>query len=415
MYSFDTATLRRLRGLRGSGIGPNVYFLGLTSLLTDVSSEMVASILPIYLVVGLGLAPWQFGVVEGLHQGVAAVARLLGGVLADRWRRHRDTAAIGYGLSAVCKLALPMAGQAWLAITTIVGIDRFGKGLRTAPRDALISLSCEPRRLGAAFGVHRAMDTAGALLGPLAAFAILGALAQAYDVVFVVSFFVAVIGCAVLLLLVRERPDDIRHVAARPGIAAWMGLLRHPPYRALLLAGGALGAATVSDAFLYLALQERAAIDVALFPLLYVATAAVFLVLAIPAGRLGDRWGRGRVFLLGHALLPLAYLAPLGTDTAAGAAWLALGLLGAYYACTDGVLMAMAGAVLPEAHRAAGMALLITVVGLARLLASVVFGALWSHGGIGTALTAFAVALALALAMTARMVLRMERHGEPDQ
>ena len=144
MYPIESKNLQGLRGGRWSGVGPNVFFLGLTSFLTDISSEMVASILPIYMVFVLRLTPLQIGVVDGLYQGAAALARLAGGLFADRWRRNREVAAAGYGLSALCKLGLLAVGSAWGPLSGVIALDRVGKGLRTAPRDALISLSSEP-------------------------------------------------------------------------------------------------------------------------------------------------------------------------------------------------------------------------------------------------------------------------------
>ena len=183
-------------------------FLGLTSLLTDVSSEMVATILPLYLVFYLRLSPFEFGVLDGLYHGAAALVRLVGGFTADRWRRHKELAAAGYGLSAVCKLGLLAAGGAWGALVAVVLLDRTGKGLRTAPRDALISLSSPREELATAFGVHRALDTAGAMLGPILAFGLLALAADAFDAVFVVSFCAAMLGLGVLVLFVENRPVE---------------------------------------------------------------------------------------------------------------------------------------------------------------------------------------------------------------
>lgn len=405
MYPLDAARLRGLRGSRWSGVGPNVWFLGMTSLLTDVSSEMVAAVLPVYIVFALKLTPLQFGLVDGLYQGAAAVARLASGAVADRWHRHREVAAAGYGLSAVCKIGLLAAGSAWGGLSVVIALDRLGKGLRTAPRDALISLSSAADRLGLAFGVHRAMDTFGALLGPLVAFGILALLPDAYDVVFVTSFFVALVGLAVLLCFVRNgRQQRAARADATPFLQGARALLRIAPFRAIVAAASLLGLATVGDAFFYLVLQKRAALDAAYFPLMYVATAASYLLLAIPAGRLGDRIGRGRVFLLGYALLLGACLSLLLPDTGS-AGLLALVLLGAYYACTDGVLMAAASAWLPEARRATGLAILTTATGLARLVGSVAFGAVWSWWSVEAAIGLFAAGLALAMLASARLLL----------
>ena len=144
MYALDLQRLAGLRSTRWSGVGRNVYFLGATSLLTDLSSEMVAAVLPFYLAFALRLTPTQLGLVDGLYQGSAALTRLVGGWLADRWRRDREVAAAGYALSAACKLGLLGAGASWGPIAGVVALDRLGKGLRTTPRDALISLSCAP-------------------------------------------------------------------------------------------------------------------------------------------------------------------------------------------------------------------------------------------------------------------------------
>src|SRR6266850_3688491 len=134
------ATLRRVR----IGVGRTVIALGCTSLLTDVSSEMVSTVLPIYLVLHLGLTPLQFGFIDGIYQGVTALVRLIGGLAADRWHRHKEIAAAGYGISAFCKIGMIAAGAAWPVLASIVAVDRMGKGVRTAPRDALISLSTAP-------------------------------------------------------------------------------------------------------------------------------------------------------------------------------------------------------------------------------------------------------------------------------
>lgn len=147
-----------------------MLLLGLVSCFTDISSEMVSSILPIYLLVELQLSPLQFGLVDGLYQGVTAIARLGSGVVADRWHRYKAVAVAGYAMSAVCKLGLLAVGHAPAGLATVIAVDRTGKGLRTAPRDAMISLSARGGDMAAAFGVHRALDTIGVVVGPLLAY-----------------------------------------------------------------------------------------------------------------------------------------------------------------------------------------------------------------------------------------------------
>ena len=159
------------RSLGWRQVGPNVWMLGLTSLMTDVSSEMVASILPLYALFFLQTSPIGFGIVDGLQRGGPALMRLLGGSLTDRWRRHKEIAAVGYLASAVSRLSLLLIGRSPIGLVAAVTLDRLGKGLRTSPRDALISLSVPRAALAAGFGIHRALDTTGAMLGPILAFA----------------------------------------------------------------------------------------------------------------------------------------------------------------------------------------------------------------------------------------------------
>ncbi|MFK4225887.1 MFS transporter [Streptomyces sp. NPDC019890] len=401
----DTTAGIRTRPPRGTkvrrAVAGNVIALGAVSLLTDVSAEMVTAVLPLYLVVGLGMSPLAFGALDGLYQGATVLSRLAGGHLADRAQRRKLLAGIGYAISAGCKLALLAVTTPW-GIGAVLAADRSGKGLRTAPRDALISLSCPPEEQGRAFGVHRAMDTAGALLGPLAAFAVLWAARDGYDAVFVVSFCVAALGVLLLVLFVRDtsagkaeratvsRTPSNRRVLRAP--ARTRGLPR------LCLIAALLGAVTVSDSFLYLLLQRRLDLPTPYFPLLPVGAATGFLLLAVPLGRLADRIGRPGVFLAGHGALLIAYLlllAPWGGGRVA--AGCVLILLGTFYAATDGVLMAATGPLLPPQLTASGLALVQSSQALARFGGSLLFGVGWMYLGPEGALTVAAAALALAL------------------
>src|SRR5436190_19093973 len=176
MYQAESASILlkgRSRSRVATRVSRNVLLLGLTSLLTDVSSEMVSTVLPIYAMVALGASPLAYGLIDGLYQGTAALVRVASGILADRWSRYKELAAAGYGLSALCRIALLAVGGTVGGLSASIVVDRVGKGIRTAPRDALISLSSARERLGTAFGVHRAMDTAGAMLGPLVAVGVL--------------------------------------------------------------------------------------------------------------------------------------------------------------------------------------------------------------------------------------------------
>ncbi|MFG2976045.1 MFS transporter [Streptomyces sp. NPDC048331] len=379
-----------------------VLALGTVSLVTDISSEMVTAVLPLYLVLGLGLTPLQFGFLDGMFNGATALVRLLGGRLADRRGHHKRVAGAGYLLSALSRLGLLLAGGATGGIAAALAADRLGKGIRTAPRDALISLSGPPESLGRSFGVHRAMDTTGALLGPLAAFAVLWATADAYDAVFAVSFCVGLLGVLLLVVYVPAAPGSAAPApaGARP---PRLPVLRDRAFRRVLYASALLGATTIGDAFLYLLLLRALDLPPALFTLLPLGSAAVYLLLAVPAGRIADRTGRRTAFLLGHCGLLGAYallLAPVSTPTVVGV----LALLGIFYAATDGVLMALAAPALPTAGRAGGLAVLQTGQALARLLGAAGFGAAWTLWGQRPALWVATLALAGALAAASRIL-----------
>ncbi|MGW2566277.1 MFS transporter [Streptomyces sp. NPDC001537] len=396
-------------GRRPAAVPGTVLALGAVSLITDVSSEMVTAVLPLYVVAGLGLSPLGFGLLDGINNGVGALVRLAGGHLADRGgRRHKVVAGLGYGLSALCKPLLLLA-HTLPVISAVLAADRTGKGLRTAPRDAMISLATEPEHRGRAFGVHRAMDTTGALLGPLVAFAVLRATVDGYDAVFTVSGCVAVLGVLVLVLFVPGRITPAGAVpppvSARPALRESLGLLRRPELRRLTLCAALLGLTTVSDSFLYLLLQREGDLSADLFPLLPLGTAAVFLLLAVPLGALADRLDRRRLFLAGHGVLLLGYGLVLSPWHGIPAVVAVLVLHGTFYAATDGVLAAATAGAVPAQHQGAGQALVGTGQALARFACSLAFGAAWSLWGGRTALAVTAAALAVS-AVVASFVLR---------
>ena len=394
----------RAAGLR---VPRTVVLLGLTSLLTDISSEAVAAVLPLYLVYAAGFSPLALGVIDGLYRGAAAITALASGFWADRRKRHKEVATLGYGLSAVTKLGLVAAGGAVAPIAVFVMLDRIGKGIRTAPRDALISLSASPKTLGTAFGVHRAMDTTGAMIGPLMAFGILALAPLAFTSVFLVSFCVAIAGLGVIALLV---PSRVERTDAKPPLSLrqMSPLLLERRFRALVLVASLLGLATISDAFLYLALQRKLDLAPAVFPLLFVGVSLAFMLLAVPAGKLADRVGRGRVFVGGYVLLLPVYALLLAPQLGYLGLGLVLAFVGASYAATDGVLAALASGTLDEEARGSGLSVLTTATNLSRFVASVGFGALWTWAGLNTAVLVCGLALAAAIVVTG-VVLRSTR------
>ena len=329
-----------------------MWALSATSLVTDVSAEMVTSILPLYLVLSLGFSPLAFGIVEGLYPGVTTLVRWASGMAGDRAARHKPLALAGYALSAATRLGWLVTGASLAAAATLVTVDRLGKGIRTAPRDALISLSTPAPMLGRAFGLHRAMDAAGALGGPLVAFAILAAMPGRFDVVFVASLGAAVIGLAVLAGVREPRGAatgsgrECRHSSDRP----WRRARCADPGRG----DAALGPHRVGRA-VYLALQQGGQVPAAWLPCCLPARAPSTCCwrrrsACWPIAGRGPRVRRRHVALaLAYAVLLMPLPRPLG-----GAVVLAL--LGTYYAATDGVLAALTTATLPQGPAAPGWA-----------------------------------------------------------
>ena len=400
----DASPTRRRKG-RGRVPGV-VLALGLTSLFTDISSEAVTAVLPLYLTAVLGLGPVAYGFVDGIYQGAASLVRVLGGWWSDRSGRPKLVAGLGYGVSALSRvLLLPVSGVA--ALTGVVALDRLGKGLRTGPRDAMIAAASTPDQLGRNFGVHRALDTAGAMAGPLLAFGVLAMVPAGlagYRAVFVLSIAAAVVGLAFLLLAVPGRVRRQAGATDQPAPRWRWRDLADPRLRSLVLAAGLLGLLTVGDGFLYLVLADAGGIGLTWFPLLMVGTNAAYFALAVPIGQLADRVGRTRVLLGGHVVLVVAYAVAATTGGHVVGVVAVLLLLGCFYAATDGVVSALASQAVGERSRATGIASVQTAVGLSRFASSVCFGLLWQLTGRSVALLAVGLALTLAVPVAARLL-----------
>lgn len=390
----------RRRGVRT--VSSTVVTLGIVSMLTDISSESVSAILPLYITGVLGLSTIAFGFLDGIYQGVSAVVRIAAGYTSDRIDQPKWVAFVGYAVAAVARVGLLFA-TGFAAIMAVITADRIGKGIRTAPRDALITAASDRDSLGMSFGVHRTLDNIGAAVGPLLAFLILLVIPDGYQTVFAVSLAFAVIGVAILAVVVpnvRSRRRDADPDATPRRRFDW-NVVTKGPMRRVLAAAGILGLLTIGDGFIYLVLQARSDFAAQWFPLLYVGTNIAFLALAIPLGRLADRVGRARVFVWGHAGLLAAYVVAALPIADIAATVLCLVFLGAFYAATDGVLSALvAQLTTPETH-ATGIGAAQTVVAVARFVSAVAFGFLWFAFGRETSVLAVAGVLLIAIPLVA--------------
>ena len=421
MYiSLSNPARARTTGPRRAGVrtvSSTVVTLGVVSMLTDISSESVAAVLPLYITGFLGLSTIAFGLLDGLYQGTSALVRIASGYTADRVGRPKWIAFSGYALAAVARVGLLFV-SGFGGLLAVITADRIGKGVRTAPRDALITARSRPDNLATSFSVHRTLDNIGAALGPLIAFALLWMVPDGYDVVFAASLAFAVVGVAILGIVVpnvrlraQERDDPASARERGRTRFAW-GVVLRGPMRRVLAASGILGLVTIGDGFVYLLLQARGDFATQWFPLLYVGTNLAFVAFAIPMGRLADRIGRARVFVFGHLALLGAYVVAVVPVADLAATIACLLLLGTFYAATDGVLAALASELTTPETRATGIAAAQTTVAIARFAAAAGFGVLWFAVGPDAATIVVAVLLAIAIpsaALLLRAVLRGER------
>ncbi len=276
-----------------SALPRTVVVLGLVSLLNDAASEMITPLLPIFLTATLGAGPAIVGFVEGLAEATASVIKLVSGRLADRGVPAKGLVLGGYGISNACRPLIGLA-SGWLAVLLLRFLDRVGKGLRTAPRDAYIASAAHPDQRGRAFGFHRSMDHAGAVIGPLLAFALLASQVDLRNV-FLVS---ALPGALVILLLVFGLPAQHAPLAAPPKRFRWSEL--HGRLRAMIVAAGLLALASVPEVFVVLWATE-AGMAVTWVPLVWAAASLAKMAIAMPAGVLSDRVGRLPLLLGGWA------------------------------------------------------------------------------------------------------------------
>jgi MFS family permease len=379
-----------------------VWLLGLVSLFMDMSSELIHAVLPVYLTSVLGLSVLAVGVIEGIAEATASMMKLVSGAVSDRFARRKPLVLLGYGMAALTKPVFPLADSAF-GVVAARFVDRVGKGIRGAPRDAIVADVTPPAQRDAAYGLRQALDTAGAFVGPLLAVALLALWASDLRAVLwaaTIPAFIAVL----LLAFGLDEPPRAAPAAARPRfrLAAWREF--PPAFWGLIGIAALFAVARLSEAFLVLRAQQLQW-PLATIPLVMVVMSAAYMLSAYPAGVLAGRVGRNGLLACGLVVLMLAWLA-IGH----GSLWLGVALYGLHMGLTQGGLAAAVAAVAPPALRATGFGVFHFVTGVFQLGGSALGGWLWTtHDAESTFALGALAALLSALAVVAWSVTTRRR------
>lgn len=380
-----------------------VWALGLVSLLMDMSSEAIHALLPLFLTVTLGASVAVVGTIDGIAAAVAPLLKLVSGYVSDRIGQRKPLILAGYGLAAATKPLFALAASAQVVLLARI-VDRVGKGLREAPRDALIAEVTKPEQRGRAFGLRQAMDSAGAFIGPLLALALMIALANDIRAVFWIAAIPALIAVAVLALGVREAPRAHRRSQRDREAPITLRDLKRlsPAIWRITVIGGAFSLARLSDAFLILRAHELG-LDMALAPLILVAMNLCYALGAYPAGALADRFAARGLLIIGLAALLAADLV-LGLAQGLWLVFPGVALWGAHLAMTQGLFAKLVADHAGEGLKGSAFGLFSLVSALALLVANVVAGLLWDAFGAQTTFLAAAAIAALTIP-AARFIL----------
>lgn len=373
------------------GIKKNVFVLGLVSFFTDISSEMLYPIIPIFLTAVLGAPMAVVGVIEGIAESTASILKVVSGWLSDISGKRKPFVVSGYSFSAISKPLLALA-YTWHFVLAARFIDRFGKGVRTSARDALIADSTETVYRGKAFGLHRSLDTAGAVIGPFLALTLFYYLNGNYRSIFLIAFIPAIISVAILFLFVSEKKSKRKDMAER---FKWSDFGRE--FKLLLLISIVFALGNSSNVFLILRAEDIFKSGINEVPLMIITIfgpmailAAVVLsyvvqnitssIASMPAGSLSDKIGRRNVLAGGYVIFLIVYLG-FALIERGYMVWILFAIYGFYIAMTDGVSKAFIVDLVPTEKRGTAIGMYYTVTGVLALLASIVAGLLWDYIG----------------------------------
>jgi len=362
------------------GLNKNIVVLSVTSFFTDISSEMLYPIVPIFLTSVLGAPVSILGLIEGTAESTASLLKAFSGWFSDKFRRRQPFVVFGYFFSSIGKLLMFFA-YAWPAVFAARFIDRFGKGIRTSPRDALLADSTTIEYRGKAFGFHRMMDTLGACLGPLLALWLLVILKDNIREVFLVAFIPAIISVAILVLFLKEKPLLISGAGKGFPLCGWKTTLNIKGFpvgfKRFLLVSSIFAIGNSSDAFLIIRSKD-VGLSILLVILAYVVYNISYSALSLPFGILSDKIARKWVIIGGFAVFSIVYFG-FGIYANRITVWILFAIYGFYMAMTDGVSKAYVTDMVPEESRATAIGIYYCVTGIMMLFASLIAGFLWTY------------------------------------
>ena len=357
------------------GISKNVFVLGLVSFFNDVASEMIYPLVPIFLTSVLGAPVAIVGLIEGIAESTASVLKVVSGWLSDKLQKRKPFVVAGYSFSAISKILLSLAFS-WPFVLFARFIDRFGKGTRTSARDALIAESSDTSTRGKSFGFHRALDTLGAVVGPLIALLAIHFLDNNFRLIFFLAFIPACIGILLLLFFVKERKKEANLSSALN--LSWRNL--DPSFKIFLLISFVFALGNSSDAFLILRAQNLG-LSVILVVALYVLFNFTYAIFSMPAGIISDKVGPKKVLLAGFLLFSAVYLF-FGLAHSSLFLWLLFPVYGMYMALTEGVGKAYISNLVPQEKTGTAFGIYQTTIGLCTFFASLIAGLLWTYIGV---------------------------------
>ena len=354
-----------------------IWALGFVSLMMDISSEMIHSLLPVFMVTVLGTSMWAIGLIEGVAEATALIVKVFSGVLSDYWGKRKPLAVLGYGLGALSKPLFALATTTGLVFTARL-IDRVGKGIRGAPRDALVADLAPPGMRGAAFGLRQSLDTVGGFVGPLIAMGLMLLWANDFRAVFWVAIIPGFLAVALLLFGVREPQRAKEAPRVNPISKANLRRLSAPYWRVVAI-GAVFTLARFSEAFLVLRAMQGG-LPIAYTPLVLIGMNLVYALGAYPFGKLSDSVNRTKLLGWGLAVLIAADVL-LATSNHWSWVWAGIALWGLHMAMTQGLLATMVADAAPPDLRGTAFGFFNLMSGLALLLASTVAGVLWDQLG----------------------------------